>query len=342
MTKKLPFLLLPIFVASIVTGIVIFAHHHTIALFSPQGQIASQQRRLILIAVGLCMIVVIPVFVMLFWFAWRYRASNKKAIYRPEWSNSRIAETVWWGVPALIIGVLSIITWHTSHTLDPYRALASSQKPMTIQVVALPWRWLFIYPDQDVATVNYVAFPASRPIDFEITADAPMNSFWIPQLGGQIYAMSGMKTSLHLMADHAGEYRGLSANISGSGFADMHFVAQVQTQKDFDTWLQAAEHSGKQLNNATYGQMALPSHDTTRATYADADPQLFDDIIMKYMNPSDMDMQMNNSDIAKSNASSSAISNSNSASGSTNSNMSNMPGMTMDMSMSMPTQKASR
>jgi cytochrome o ubiquinol oxidase subunit 2 len=217
--------------------------------------------------------------------AWRYRAGNERARYTPDWDGNRGLELTWWGIPLAIISVLAVITWQSSHQLDPSRPLASSQSPLTVQVVALDWKWLFIYPDQHLATVNYVRLPVGRPINFQITADAPMNSFWIPQLGGQMYAMAGMSTQLHLMASQAGNYAGSSANISGRGFAGMRFTAQAVAPADFDTWVAASQHGAGHLTTSAYRNLARPSQDNPVATYAAVQPGLYDAIIMDYMMP---------------------------------------------------------
>jgi cytochrome o ubiquinol oxidase subunit 2 len=154
-------------------------------------------------------------------------------------------------------------------------------------VVALQWKWLFIYPEQHIASVNFVQFPDQRPLNFQITADAPMNSFWIPKLGGQVYAMSGMSTQLHLMADKPGDYRGISANMSGEGFSGMKFTARASTQKDFDAWVLKEKRSGVSLDKASYDQLALPSKDNAATTYTLAKHDLYDTIVMKYMAPAE-------------------------------------------------------
>ena len=171
----------------------------------------------------LSLVVVIPVFAMTIYIVWRYRESNQKAKYSPDWDHNSKVETIWWLIPTLLIVVLSVVTWNSSHSLDPFKPIKSSVKPLRVQVIALQWKWLFIYPEQGVASTNILELPVDRPINFEVTADAPMNSFWIPQLGGQIYAMAGMSTQLHLMASEAGTYAGASANLSGKGFAKMKF-----------------------------------------------------------------------------------------------------------------------
>lgn len=260
-------------------------HGHTVSVLDPKGSIGEQERQLIVFALLLSVIVVLPVFIMLFLFAWRYRESNpKKVKYSPDWDHNIFIETVWWLVPSILILILSIVAWNSSHKLDPFKPLAGD-KPLTIQVVALDWKWLFIYPEQNIATVNYVQFPVDRPVTFNITADAPMNSFWIPQLGGQIYAMPGMATQLHLKAGSAGSFRGSSANISGRGFAGMTFTAKASSQQDFNNWVKSAKKSPNHLSFKAYNQLAKPSLNNPASYYASTTPKLYDIIIMKYMGP---------------------------------------------------------
>lgn len=226
-------------VASIIVGVLatltVVVGYFTIqpVVLQPSGSIAEAQRDLFLIALIIMSLVAVPVFLLLFYIAWRYRASNKKAVYRPNWDSSRLLETIWWGIPILIVVVLSVMTWRSSHELDPFRPIASPEESLQVQVVSLQWKWLFIYPTYGVASVNELVIPVNTPIAFEIAADSPMNSFWIPALGGQIYAMNGMKTALHLEANKIGEFRGLSSNISGEGFADMKFVVRSVSDESF-------------------------------------------------------------------------------------------------------------
>lgn len=268
----------------LITAAMIYFSHVDVAVLNPKGEIADKQRNLIVFTLALSAVVVIPVFALLGMFAWRYREGNTKAHYRPNLDNNILLEAIWWGVPCAIILVLGIVTWQSSHELDPYKALNSSVKPVNVQVVALQWKWLFIYPDLHVASVNYLALPEHTPIDFTITADAPMNSFWIPSLGGQVYAMSGMSTQLHLMADTTGNYRGSSANISGAGFADMAFTAHSGTQGDFNAWVQKTQNA-QGLDKTVYDQLARPGTNVTPISYALKDPWLYDKILMKYMTP---------------------------------------------------------
>ena len=262
-----------------------FFKSSSFAVLNPQGTVAAQQRDLIITATLLMLIVVVPVFIMTFAFAWRYREGNRKAKYTPDWDHNYLAEFTWWTLPLIIIVILSGIIWRSSHALDPYQPLKDDKKALTVQVVALEWKWLFIYPEQGIATVNYVQFPENTPINFEITADAPMNSFWIPQLGGQVYAMAGMETKLHLMADKTGEFQGSSANLSGDGFSGMKFTAKATTQADFDKWVQSAKQSAGKLGMDEYDSLSEPSKDNPPATYSLGQNDLHDKIIMKYMRP---------------------------------------------------------
>lgn len=276
-----------IVISSIAVAVLaLFLSHYNVAVLNPKGTIADKQRDLIIITTLLMLIVVIPVFVMTAVFSWRYREGNKKkSKYRPDWDHSHVAEFVWWTVPLIIISIIGVIIWRSSHDLDPYKPLESSKQPIKVQVVALQWKWLFIYPEQGIATVNYVQFPEDTPVNFEITADAPMNSFWIPQLGGQVYAMSGMTTKLHLMANEQGSYDGMSANLSGEGFADMKFTAKATSQTDFDQWLRNVKNNSTNLSEDKYKELAQPSKNNVVTYFADSDDNLYNKILMKYMMP---------------------------------------------------------
>lgn len=275
---------LSVFVAFLIIGGFIFVTQgREIPVFNTAGTIADQQRTLILITVGLGVFVIVPVFILLFSIAWRYRDSNKKAKYEPDMEGHRGLELLWWGIPCLIILTLGIITVIATHNLDPYKPLQSDVKPVKVQVVALEWRWLFIYPEQNVATLNYLNIPEKTPIDLTITSDAAMNSLWIPALAGQVYAMSGMSTQLHLMADGIGTYHGSTANISGEGYADMNFKVYSMTQTDFTSWAQKAAIVSDSLTTDTYAEVSKPTRGGPETTYSLGTPSLYDDIIGKYM-----------------------------------------------------------
>lgn len=258
---------------------------HGLAVLESHGSVGKQEKHLIIIATLLMLIVVVPVYFLTFYIAWKYRASNKAARYQPEFDGNRKLEFTWWAIPGAIIIILSVVAWNSAHSLDPSRQLAGGGQAMEIQVVALPWKWLFIYPDKNIASVNFVELPVGRQVDFNITSDAPMNSFWIPQLGGQIYAMAGMSTHLHLMADTPGDYRGVSANISGRGFAGMNFTARAVSRADFDKWIASAGAATKQLDQSAYDRLAQPSENNPVALYSSVQPGLYSKLLLKYSLP---------------------------------------------------------
>ena len=230
-----------------------------LAVLDPKGLIAATQKNLFIDAVLLMLIVVIPVIIMSFVFTWKYRIKNTDAKYAPNWSHSTLIESVCWAIPIIIIGILATITWISTHQLDPYRPLDIKKKPILIEAVALNWKWLFIYPEQHIATINYVQIPAHVPIRFYVTADAPMNSLAIPQLAGQIYAMTGMRTKLNLIADEPGTYSGLSTNFSGDGFSGMHFIVKATSQSAFNRWVHATQKAPNRLTMTKYNRLAKPS-----------------------------------------------------------------------------------
>jgi cytochrome o ubiquinol oxidase subunit 2 len=259
------------------------------ALLQPKGIIAADEKNLLILATGLMLLVVIPVIALTYVVAWRYRESNQTAHYDPEWSHSNLIEVVCWSIPCIIILILGTITWRSSHTLDPYRPLSGyAAKPITIEAIALDWKWLFIYPEQGIATVNEINFPVGVPVDFKITAEGAMNSFMIPQLAGQIYAMAGMRTQLHLVADQPGDFTGMSANFSGDGFSDMTFAVHVGSAADFNTWVSAVKKSSNVLNFSQYAHLVQPSEKQPVTYFSKVTPELFDDVIMKSMMPMPM------------------------------------------------------
>ena len=265
----------------------VYFFRDSIAMLNPKGWVALKQRDLMIIATSLMLTVVVPVFILTAAIAWKYREGNQ-AEYSPNWDNSWLAETIWWGFPLAIILVLSIITWNSSYKLDPYKPIIREKKPLTIQVVALQWKWLFIYPEHNIASLNFFQFPKDTPLNFEITADAPMNSFWIPELGGQIYAMPGMKTKLHLIANEVGNFRGSSANLSGTGFSSMTFNARSSNENDFDEWVQKVKNSSNSLGLDEYQNLAKPSSYVSQAFYSLKKENLFDWIVMKPMMPKEI------------------------------------------------------
>lgn len=236
-----------------------FAHAGGVPLLMPSGAIGISERDLMVRATLLMLVVAVPVFILIILIAWRYRATNSRAAYTPDWEHSNLEEFIWWVIPFEIVLVLGALTWSSTHLLDPSRALSQTVAPYTVEVVALPWKWLFIYPEEGIASVNELALPAGRPVRFEITADAPMNSFWIPALGGQMYAMTGMTTQLNLIAAHPGTYAGRSSNYSGEGFAQMTFSARAMDDADFNAWVANARASQDTLSPKAYSALAAPS-----------------------------------------------------------------------------------
>ena len=256
------------------------------SVLDPKGQIAADEKSLIITSTLLMLIVVIPVIVLTLWFAWKYRASNTAAEYQPIWSYSHRIEAIVWAVPCAIILVLGVLTWRTTHELDPYKPLESKIKPITIQVVSLDWKWLFIYPEQHIATINEVAFPAGTPVNFKITSDTVMNVFFIPQLGSQIYAMAGMQTQVNLIADAPGDFDGLSTNFSGAGFPDMKFVAHAGSQADFDAWVAKVKASPNKLGLDNYNELSKPSQKDPVKYFSTVEPVLYAAVLDKYMDKS--------------------------------------------------------
>lgn len=244
-------------------------------ILHPQGYIGSSERSLIIIAALLMLIVVLPAIFMTIIFAWRYRESNKKAKYSPDWQSSRKLEIIIWIVPSIIITILSVIVWIDTHKLDPYRPLKSTNTPLVIQVISLNWKWLFIYPQQQIATVNKIVFPVNVPIHFYLTSDSLMNSFFIPQLGSQIMTMPGMQTQLFLLADTPGTYSGISANFSGFGFTGMTFNAIATSAQQFQDWVSSVQQLSKKLDQDSYRDLARPSVNNPVDYFSSVPPNLF-------------------------------------------------------------------
>lgn len=257
----------------------------SIDLLFAKGIIAIKERDLLFIIQAIMLLVVIPVYILTFVFSWKYQAHNPRGKYNPDLDENTLAEVIWWGLPLVITLIIGILTWIKTYELDPFRPLESEKKPVKIQVIALQWKWLFLYPEEKIASLNYVHVPEKTPINFEITSDAPMNSFWIPQLGGQIYAMPSMRTKLHLIADEPGLYNGSSANLSGKGFAGMRFLCEASNEEDYLKWIEEQKQSQNTLDMKKYEELAQPSSHAPVITYVLEDDNLFNKIIMKFMHP---------------------------------------------------------
>jgi cytochrome o ubiquinol oxidase subunit 2 len=254
-------------------------------VMNPSGDIAQQQAHLITISVILMLLIIVPVIVLVVWFARKYRASNTEAAYEPDWDHSTKLELVIWGAPLLIIIVLGLVTWIYTHKLDPYRPLErldanrpipASAKPLIVQAVAMDWKWLFIYPEQGIATVNELVVPVDVPVRFKISATSVMNAFYVPELAGMIYAMPGMETSLNAVQNKPIQSIGFSANYSGAGYSDMRFSYRGVAQADFDGWVQSVKAGGGgNLDRATYLTLEKPSIKDPVRRYAGVDNDLF-------------------------------------------------------------------
>ncbi|WP_210213102.1 ubiquinol oxidase subunit II [Mesorhizobium sp. M1E.F.Ca.ET.063.01.1.1] len=253
-------------------------------ILDPQGPVAVGERQILFNSLGIMLAIVIPTIVAILAVGFWYRASNSRARYLPDFNHSGRLEVLVWSIPLMTVLLVGGVAWLGAHELDPGKALPARMKPVTIQVVSLDWKWLFIYPDEGIASVNQLTIPVGRPVSFEVTSAGVMNSFFVPQLGGQIYAMSGMLTHLQLQADHAGTYRGMSAQFSGDGFADMHFDVDAVDAGSFARWVEAARNEGSALDAGTYTYLTKPSAGIAPVTYRAVTPGLFDRIVAAEMN----------------------------------------------------------
>lgn len=259
-----------------------------LVVLAPAGDVAVQQRDLLVVSTLLMLVIIVPVMALTVFFAWRYRQSNASATYAPDWDHSTKLELVIWAAPLLIIICLGALTWLGTHLLDPYRRIdriepgqpvTQNHKPLKVEVVALDWKWLFIYPDYGIASVNELAAPVNQPIDFRITSSAVMNSFYIPALAGQIYAMPGMETKLHAVINQPGTYSGFSANYSGAGFSGMRFAFHGLSDQAFDQWVAQSKAASAALNRENYLELEKPSENEPVRHYASVDPDLYGAIL---------------------------------------------------------------
>ncbi len=258
-------------------------------MLNPKGIVAYEERKLFFDTLALMLIVVLPVIVMSLTFVYHYRVSHRVRDYKPNWSHSHFLESLWWGIPCVIIVVLAILTWKKTHELDPYTRVKGYQNetPLLIQAIALPWKWLFIYPQQNIATVNYVEIPAGQPVEFWTTTDnVAMSAFFIPQLGSQIYTMAGMRTRLHLLANQPGDYVGMNTLFNGDGFAGMQFIVRVVSPADFQQWFDQIKKSSLPLTDDVYTNLLKPSKDNKPTFFNGVPNNLFYNIINTYISSS--------------------------------------------------------
>lgn len=275
----------PVAVLLLLTLFAVFIRNGNMQLLNPQGYIADIQSRILWIAFFLALLIAFSLIGAVYFVAFRYREENTHVRYEPNRTAKKRTIVVWYLAPLAAIIILSGFLWSTAHAIDQFKPIPSSVTPLSIQVVALQWKWLFIYPQQKIATVNVLEFPENTPIDLQLTSDAPMNSFWIPSLGSQIYAMPGMSTQLHLLANTTGTFQGRSAQISGAEFANMVFDARSVSNANFTAWVQTAKNSTKHLDFTTYSALAQPSGSYPPTTYVLTDSNLYSQITMKYTMP---------------------------------------------------------
>jgi cytochrome o ubiquinol oxidase subunit 2 len=248
-------------------------------VLDPKGPVGGSERLVLLDSLAIMLVIVVPTIVATFAFAWWFRATNTKARYRPDWAFSGTLELIVWAIPVLVITFLGGIAWFGSHALDPYAPLSSKEKPLEIQVISLDWKWLFIYPDEHVASINQLVIPVGRPVHFSLTSSGVMNSFFVPQLGSQIYTMASMTSQLSLQADDIGTYAGLSAQFSGEGFADMRFEVDAVQPEAYAAWIAKANSAGPALDKAAFAALAAPSKNAPHSTYNAVNPGLFGSIV---------------------------------------------------------------
>lgn len=254
-------------------------HLDTLVTFFTAGPVAAYQRNVMLFTFTVMLFVLVPVVGFTLWFAWNYRASNRDTTYAPNWHHSSLLEVFLWGGPVVIILVLALLTAVSTYDLDPYKSLESENEPITVQAIAMDWKWLFIYPEQNIAVVNEMAMPVDVPIVINMTSATVLNAFMIPRLGSQMMAMSGMGTQLNLMASETGTYFGRNYQYSGAGFAEMNFETHAVTQEKFDQWIDKARASSRALDAAAYDQLVEPSRDNDVSYYSSVRDGLYQSVI---------------------------------------------------------------
>jgi cytochrome o ubiquinol oxidase subunit 2 len=259
----------------------------TEGVLDPRGPVASAERQVLFNSLGIMLAIVIPTILATLGVAFWFRESNQRARYRPNFRYSGRLEMLVWSIPAMTVFLVGGVAWVGAHDVSPRKPIASTEKALRIQVAALDWKWLFIYPDQGVASVNQLTIPVGAPVSFELTSSGVMNSFFVPQLGSQIYTMAGMLSHLELRADDPGTYRGMSAQFSGDGFSDMHFNVDAVSAEKFARWVDLARRAGPELNANTYADLAKPSKSVAPFTYRAVAPDLFGSILVSEMQSDD-------------------------------------------------------
>lgn len=292
--KKLPIILFIVVIIGIVGWFSFLLTRVNLQVLNPRGIIAAGQRDLIVGSMGFMLAIAIPVMLFAFFVVWKYREGNNSK-HAPEWTGNNLIKVSYVGFFTVLVLIFSVIVYKSAYALDPHKPIESSVKPLTVQVVALDWKWLFIYPEEGIATVNFLQVPVNTPINFRLTADdTPMNSFWIPQLSGQIYAMPAMETKIHMLGDSIGDFQGGAAEINGRGFSGMRFITRVSSREDFDKWLEEVYMSPKYLDKKTYEELVKPSKNIPAAYYSSVEPNLYNTILNKLMMPTPTSGEMKN------------------------------------------------
>jgi cytochrome o ubiquinol oxidase subunit 2 len=284
--KKLPVFLLILVIISVIGWFLFLIRFADFQVLNPAGFISAQQSLLIKGAMGFMLAIAIPVLIIGLFIGWKYRSGNSKSQHEVDWTGKNWLKAGYWIFFGCMVAIFWVVVWISAHALDPYKPIASNQKPITIQVVALDWKWLFIYPEQNIATVNFLQIPVNTPVVFKLTADGPMNSFWIPNLSGQIYSMTGMQTTLNMLANKVGDYPGGAAEINGKGFSGMRFITRVTTPGEFNNWIDWVRISPNKLDKLTFAKLNRPSENNPIEYYSTVSEDLYNSIVMKYMPPS--------------------------------------------------------
>jgi cytochrome o ubiquinol oxidase subunit II len=272
-------------ILGVIGVVLVLASEHALVIH-PKGIIAQGELELIIANILLMLLIIIPTYILLFTVVWKYCIKNENAEYDPDHSYGALGELAMWGLPSIIVVLMAIVTYEATHKLNPYKPIESETKALSVQVVAMDWKWLFIYPDLGIATLNYFFIPEQTPIHLKLTADgSPMNSFWIPQLSGQIYSMTGMSTQLFLMANAPGEYTGRAVEINGEGYADMTFAVKSTASKEFEDWVAEVKKSSDHLTNDTYNELIKPAVNKSVILFSEVEKDLYHKIIDKYMYP---------------------------------------------------------
>lgn len=269
--------------AALTLLLMVLLHGHNVTLFNPKGLIAHEETSLTIFSIIVLLAVAVPSVALLYFVAWKYRESNHRAVHEPEMRSGRLFAVSAWVIPAAFMAVLGVAVWQSTHRLVPQQAIAAAAKPLTVEVVALRWKWLFIYPDQKIATVNFAQIPVNTPVTFELTADeTPMSGFWIPNLGGMLYAMTGHINNLNLLAQTPGDYEGKTAEINGDGYASMRFTTRASSKADFDLWVNTTRLQANVLTEPEYQKLLEPSVSNPATFYSGYEPGLYAKVLAKY------------------------------------------------------------